>query len=75
VTYELRIVSITAKKASTASVHSFLSRQSKLGRELLRSAHMLDIPLLHSSTQPGVFVFAPRAARAARSHAAVVRGR
>lgn len=75
VTYELRIVSISSTKASTASFHSFLRSQSKAGRELLRNAELLDIPLLHSSSQPGVFVFAAQAAHAARAHTAAGRGR
>jgi hypothetical protein len=75
ITYELRVVSITAKKASAASVHTFLAHQSKAGRELLRSGDLLDIPLLRSSTQPGVFVFAAHPARTARSHTAANRGR
>ncbi|HEY4452468.1 MAG TPA: hypothetical protein VGN13_12845 [Solirubrobacteraceae bacterium] len=74
-TYELRVVSISSTKASTASLHSFLRSQSKAGRDLLRNAHLLDIPLLRSSSQPGVFVFAARAAHAARAHTAAGRGR
>lgn len=69
VTYELRVVSIASRRASTASVHRLLSEQSKAGRALLRAAGMLAIPLLRVSTQPGVLVFAP-APRAARAHAA-----
>jgi hypothetical protein len=75
VTYELRIVSISSTKASTASFQSFLRSQSKAGRELLRNAQLLDVPLLHSSSQPGVFVFAAQAARPARAHTAAGRGR
>jgi hypothetical protein len=75
ITYELRIVSITAKKASAASLQSFLRGQSKAGRELLRNADLLDIPLLRNSTQPGVLVFAGHPARAARAHLAAERGR
>lgn len=75
VTYELRIVSITTTKATTASFQSFLRGQSKAGRELLRNAELLDIPLLHSSSQPGVFVFAGHAASTARAHTAASRGR
>jgi hypothetical protein len=73
VTYELRVVSITSSRASTASVHRLLSEQSKAGRALLRAAGMLAIPLLRVSTQPGVLVFAPaphtaRARTARREH-------
>lgn len=75
VTYELRVVSISSTKASTASFQSFLRSQSKAGRELLRNAQLLDIPLLHSSSQPGVFVFAAQAAHPARAHTAAGRGR
>jgi hypothetical protein len=75
ITYELRVVSITAKKASTASVKSVLRDESKAGRELLRNAQLLDIPMLRSSTQPGVFVFAAPAAHTARAHTAARRGR
>jgi hypothetical protein len=75
VTYELRVVSITAKKASAASVKSFLASRSKTGREVLRKADMFDIPMLRSSSQPGVLVFAARPAHAARAHSAASRGR
>ena len=71
VTYELRVVSITLAQASTASVKRYMGAQSKEGRELLKSAGLLDIPLLHYSSQAGVLVFAPRPAHAARAHAAV----
>jgi hypothetical protein len=71
VTYELRVVSITLAKASSASLKRDMGAQSKEGRELLKSAGLLDIPLLHYSSQAGVLVFAPRGAHAARAHAAV----
>ena len=71
VTYELRVVSITLAKASSASVKRYMGAQSTKGRELLESAGLLDIPLLRYSSRAGVLVFAPRAAHTAHAHAAV----
>jgi hypothetical protein len=54
VLYELRIVSIGVVKASTATVKSSLSGESKAGRELLRRAGLQALPGMHYSTQAGV---------------------
>lgn len=59
VIYELRIVSIAASKASTASAASVLHDQSKAGRALLRRAGLVAIPDMRYSTDAGVLVFAP----------------
>ena len=69
-TYELRLVSITSSKATTASLKSELGAQSKAGRELLRHAGLLDMPFLRASSQAGVLIFAGHAAGIARAHVA-----
>jgi hypothetical protein len=68
--YELKIVSIAAGKASTASVKSVLRNESKAGRELLRRSGLVAIPDLHYSTQVGVLAFVSHKAFAARAHGA-----
>jgi hypothetical protein len=70
--YELRIVSIDAKKASAASLKSEM-RGEKVGRELLRKAGLLEMPFLRESTQTGVLVFAGHSGFAARAHGAAHR--
>jgi hypothetical protein len=74
--YELRVVSIESKKASTASAASLKSelRAQKAGRELLRRAGLLEMPFLRESTQTGVLVFAAHSGFAARAHGAARRG-
>ncbi|HYM55839.1 MAG TPA: hypothetical protein VES97_10780, partial [Solirubrobacteraceae bacterium] len=67
VTYELRVVSIVAGKASAAGVKTVLRSESKAGRELLRRAGLVAVPGLHYS-QVGVLAFA--AHRAFGAHAA-----
>jgi len=74
VLYELRVASITAVKASSASVKSLLRGESKVGRELLRHAGLTAIPFLRYSSQAGVLVFAGRGASVARAHAAAHHG-
>lgn len=70
VTYELKVVSIAAGKASSAAVKNALRGESKAGRELLRHAGLTSIPYLHYSAQMGVLVFAGHGAFAARAHSA-----
>jgi hypothetical protein len=67
--YELKVVSITSEKASTASVKYALHRESKAGRELLSHDGLMAIPYLHYSANAGVLVFAGHGAFAARAHA------
>ncbi len=76
--YELRVVSITEAKAkaSKASKGNATTAQlgwaeSRAGRELLRHSGLFDLPFLRYSSRPGVLVFAPRKASAARAHLAV----
>ncbi len=66
VTYELRVLSIEAGKAKTASAKaSAASRRpdreewgvSRVGQELLRKAGLVAMPFLRYSSQPGVLVF------------------
>jgi hypothetical protein len=74
VTYELKIVSIAAGKASSAAVKSVLGDESKAGRELLVHAGLQAIPDLRYSSQAGVLVFAAHHAFAASAHGAAGRG-
>ena len=45
---------------------------SRVGQELLRKAGLVALPFLRYSSQPGVLVFAPHKASAARAHTALV---
>jgi hypothetical protein len=67
--YELKVVSITSEKASTASVKYAMHGESKAGRELLSHDGLMAIPYLHYSADAGVLVFAGHGAFAARAHA------
>jgi hypothetical protein len=73
VTYELRVVSIVASKASATGAKSVLRGESKPGRELLRRAGLVAVPDLRYSSQVGVLVFAAHPALAARARAAARR--
>jgi hypothetical protein len=75
--YELRVVSITEAKAKAskaskgkASAADLGWAESKAGRELLRHSGLFALPFLRYSSRPGVLVFAPRKASAARAHVA-----
>ncbi len=70
--YELRVLTITAAKPKAKSAKAGGWAESKAGRELLKRAGLQSLPFLHYSSQPGVLVFAPRKAWAARAHTAVV---
>lgn len=72
IVYELRVVSIESKKASTAALKSEL-RGQKAGRELLRRAGLLEMPFLRESAQTGVLVFASPGGFPARAHGAAHR--
>lgn len=66
-TYELKVVSIVAAKASAAAATGVLHGESKAGRELLSHAGLLAMPgLRYATTQVGVLVFAGHAAFSAR---------
>jgi hypothetical protein len=75
-TYELRVVSITAAKASGASASASAASvkagwaESKAGKELLRHSGLLALPFLRYSSQPGVLVFASHKASSAHRHSA-----
>jgi hypothetical protein len=58
VTYELRIVSISAGSASAASAKSAHGGSSKAGRELLSREGLMALPGLRYSPQAGVLVLA-----------------
>ncbi len=68
--YELKIVSITSEKASSAAFKDALHGVSKAGRELLSHDGLRAIPYLHLSATAGVLVFAGHGAFAARAHSA-----
>ncbi len=68
VTYELRVVSIASSNASTAAVRGVLNAQGKAGP--LTNGGLLKVSGLRFSSQPGVLVFAPHPASAARAHGA-----
>jgi len=69
-TYELRVVSIAAAKASTASVSSVLRAQRRVSRELLGRGGLMELSGLHYSSRAGVLVFGGSAAFGARAHVA-----
>ncbi len=81
VIYELRVLGIEAEKAKTASKNaSAASRHgdggqwgvSRVGQELLRKAHLVALPFLRYSSQPGVLVFAKPKAK--KAHAPASKG-
>jgi hypothetical protein len=69
-TYELKVVSIAAAKASSADAKGILSSESKVGREVLDEDGLTQLPDLRYSTQAGVLVFAghPAFGAGGRSH-------
>jgi hypothetical protein len=69
-TYELKVVSIAAAKASSADAKGVLSSESKVGREVLDQDGLTQLPDLRYSTQAGVLVFAghPAFGAGGRSH-------
>lgn len=73
VTYQLQVVSITSKKASTASASRAFHGESKSGLELLRHAGLTALPGLRYSRANGVLVFAGHRAFGARAHGAARR--
>ena len=68
--YELKIISITSEKASSAAFKDALHGVSRAGRELLSHDDLEAIPYLHLSATTGVLVFAGHGAFAARAHSA-----
>jgi hypothetical protein len=69
VTYELRVVSIAAAKASSAAVVSVRRATSNAGRTVLRRAGLLALPGLSYSSTVGVLALLDQPASAARAHA------
>jgi hypothetical protein len=69
VTYELRVVSIAASKATAAGVKSILRGESKAGRALLRGAGLVAVPGMRFSAAPGVLLFSAHRAKVSRAHA------
>jgi hypothetical protein len=68
VTYELRVVSAAAAKASSAAVAKMRRGVSQAGRAVLRSAGLLAIPGLRFSSVVGVLTYVGHPASAARAH-------
>lgn len=56
VTYELKIVSITASEASSAKVQSLWRGRSAAGLEVLRAGNLMELPGLRESEVAGVLV-------------------
>jgi hypothetical protein len=79
VLYELRLVSISVLKASTAAVKGGVTIESRTGRELLRRAGLQALPGMHYSAQPGVIAIDARrpsaGAARARAHTALAGAR
>lgn len=69
--YELRVLTITPAKGSAKSARAARWAESKAGAALLRRSGLMALPFLRYSSQPGVLVFAPRRASAARAHMAL----
>jgi hypothetical protein len=70
VTYELRVVSITSKTASSAAVKSVLRAQSKVAGPLLSAGGALKLAGMRYGSQAGVIVFAGHHAFGARARGA-----
>ncbi|MCW3032634.1 MAG: hypothetical protein JWM60_979 [Solirubrobacterales bacterium] len=70
--FELRVLSISAKKAKAKSAKASGWAESRAGRQLLRESGLVALPFLRYSSQPGVLVFAPHKASAARARIAVL---
>jgi hypothetical protein len=68
VTYELRVLSAAAAKASSAAVAKMRSGVSQAGRALLRNAGLVAIPGLRFSSVVGVLTYVGHPASAARAH-------
>jgi hypothetical protein len=71
--FELRVLTITAKKTKAKAAKASAWAESRAGSELLRESGLVTLPFLRYSSQPGVLVFAPHKAHAARAHVAVLR--
>jgi hypothetical protein len=70
--FELRVLTIVAKKTKAKAAKASAWAESKAGRELLRESGLVTLPFLRYSSQPGVLVFAPHKAHAARAHIALL---
>jgi hypothetical protein len=70
--FELRVLTITAKKTKAKAAKASAWAESRAGSELLRESGLVALPFLRYSSQPGVLVFAPHKAHAARAHVAVL---
>jgi hypothetical protein len=75
VTYELRIASIAAAKASTASVTKAWASDAKAARQLLGQAGLLAVPGLSYSQTAGVLLATPRSRSGAHTGHAARRSR
>ena len=70
IVYELKVLSISASKASAAAAQRSYRVQSRAGREALRHSGVPALTEMHYSPNKGVLVFAGHSAFAARAHGA-----
>lgn len=70
VVYQLKLVSVTASKASASAARRAFTGESKAGSRLLNSIGLSDLPGMRYSSAHGVLVFAGHPAFVARAHAA-----
>jgi hypothetical protein len=69
VVYQLKLVSITASKASASAARRAFASESSSGLHVLRTGGLSGLPGLHYSSATGVLVRTGRWALAARAHA------
>jgi hypothetical protein len=69
VVYQLKLVSITASKASASAARRAFASESRSGLQLLRTVGLQALPGLRYSSVEGVLVRAGREALIARAHA------
>jgi hypothetical protein len=70
--FELRVLTIAARKTKVKASKASAWAESRAGRQLLRESGLVTLPFLRYSSQPGVLVFAPHKASAARARVAVL---
>ncbi len=70
--YELRVLGISAEKATAKKASAGGWGESAAGIKVLRQSGLTALPYLHYSSQPGVLIFSPHKAHAAEAHTAVI---
>jgi hypothetical protein len=66
------VLTIAARKTKVKASKANAWAESRAGRQLLRESGLVTLPFLRYSSQPGVLVFAPHKASAARARVAVL---